>query len=136
MEIISFDIWDKFDDLLPPLDFPGFDSDFQVVGPFKDFERLFEPDVSEDFPLDGPDNESDPLHDHSYASMVLSLNQDQFQTRTNNKIKKRKNSLGICSISENLLKNVEVFLSSSGSGSGQVKVRLGPAQRLKLQTLT
>ena len=111
MEIISFDIWDKFDDLLPPLDFPSFDSDFPVVDQFKEFERLFEPHVSEEFPLDGPDNEKcDPLHDHSYASMVLGLNQVQFQTQTNNKIKKRKTSFEICSKSGNLFKNVEVIL--------------------------
>ena len=118
MEIISFDIWDKFDDLLPPLDFPSFDSDFPVDDQFKEFERLLEPHVSEEFPLDGPDNEKcDPLHDHSYsyAPMVLGLNQVQFQTQTNNKMKKRKTSIEICSMSGNLFKNVEVFLAPTGA---------------------
>ena len=111
MDIISFDIWDKFDDLLPPLDFPSFDLDFPVDDQLKEFERLFEPHVSEEFLLDGPDNEKcDPLHDHSYASMVPGLKQVQFQTQTNNKIKKWNTSLEICSISGNLFKNVEVFL--------------------------
>ena len=58
MEILSCDILDKFDDLLPlsELHLPCLDLDFPVIDEIGDFDEFLEQDVSEDsFSRDGLD---------------------------------------------------------------------------------
>ena len=111
MEILSFDIWDKFDDLLPPLDLhlPCLDLDFPVIDEIEGLERFLEPDVSEDIFSQDYKEKCYHLHDHSYASvMILGFNHgDHIQTKKN--VKCQKTSLKIRSKSVNQLKNNEVF---------------------------
>ena len=120
MEILSCDIFDKFDDLLPlsELHLPCLDLDFPVIDEIGDFDEFLEQDVSEDrdvsedsFSRDGLDyiEKNDPLHDHSYASvMILGFNQDSFQTQRN--VKSQKTFSKIRSTSVTQLRNNEVLL--------------------------
>ena len=112
MELLSLDIWDKFDDFIPlsDLHLPCLDLVFPVLDDIEDIDKFLEGDVIEDQVGLDYNEKCNHLHDHSYASvMIPGYNQDSFQTKTH--VRKQKTSSKIRSTSVIQLKNNEVLFN-------------------------